>query len=435
LTGREDILDALTEGVFSVDSEWRITSFNRAAERITGVSREEAMGRLCCEVFHASICEEACALRQTLETGKPVVGKAISIVDAEGNRIPISISTAIVRDEEGHAIGGAETFRDLSQVEALRKELEKSYTFSDIIGRSPSMQELFDRLPAIAESGSTVLIQGESGTGKELVARAVHQLSARKAKPFVAVNCAALPDTLLESELFGHKAGAFTDAKRDKPGRFSLADGGTLFLDEIGDLPPSMQAKLLRVLEEKVIEPLGGVWPVSVDVRVIAATHRDLEKEVRRETFREDLYYRIQVVGVELPPLRERKEDIPLLIDHFVGRFKVRMNKDVSGVSARALSALMAHDFPGNVRELEHALEHAFVLSSGGLIRSKDLPASVTGGRRSGQAPPGGATLAEMERLWIEAALERNGGHRHAAARELGIHPSTLYRKIKSWES
>ena len=268
------ILDSVNEGVFTVDQEWRITTFNAAAERITGISRKDAIGSRCCDVFRADICEKSCALRRTMTSGLPVVNATAHIINRQGERIPIRISTALLEDNKCRVIGGVETFQDLTQVEQLRKELYGRYTFEDIVGRSPAMMRLFEVLPLVAESGSTVLIEGPSGTGKELFARAIHHLSPRKDKPFVAVNCAALPDTLLESELFGYKAGAFTDAKRDKPGRFSLADGGTIFLDEIGDVSPALQVRLLRVLQERTIEPLGAVKPAAVDVRVIAATNR-----------------------------------------------------------------------------------------------------------------------------------------------------------------
>ncbi|MFW6032136.1 MAG: sigma-54 interaction domain-containing protein, partial [Phycisphaeraceae bacterium] len=297
----EIILDSISDGVFTVDLDWRITSFNRAAEQITGVPRAQALGQRCSEVFRASICEGGCALGKTLQSGRPVVNQAVYIVRADGQRVPISISTAILRDPAGRTVGGVETFRDLSDVEELRKQLHARYRFADIIGRSSAMQHLFELLPTVAESASTLLIEGESGTGKELVARAAHELSPRREGPFVAVNCGALPDALLESELFGYKAGAFTDARRDKPGRFALAEGGTLFLDEIGDVSPAMQTRLLRVLQERVYEPLGSVQPVRADVRVVAATHRDLRELVKEGTFRQDLYYRIHVIRLEIP--------------------------------------------------------------------------------------------------------------------------------------
>jgi PAS domain S-box-containing protein len=428
----QTILDSVNDGVFTVDREWRITSFNRAAEQITGVLHDEAIGARCCDVFRASICETECALRQTIQNRQPIVNKAIYIIDAEGRQLPITISTAILWDANGEIVGGVETFRDLSLVEDLRKELEGRYTFSDIIGRSPAMQSLFDLLPVVADSDSTVLIRGASGTGKELVARAIHNLSARKNKRFIAINCGALPDTLLESELFGHKAGAFTDARRDKPGRFAIADGGTILLDEIGDISPAMQVRLLRVLQERVYEPLGSVKPVEVDVRVITATHRDLPTLVQKGVFREDLYYRVNVFRVDLPPLRDRREDIPLLIDHFISRFNAIQNKDVAGVSDEVLNVLMRWEFPGNARELENAIEHAFVLCGSGLIELRHLPQEIleNSGLATAEVGPG-ATLRSIEALHIADALRRHEGNRKAAATELGIHPTTLRRKIK----
>jgi PAS domain S-box-containing protein len=429
----DTILASIADGVFTVDEDWRITSFNRAAEEITGVPRAEAIGRRCCDVFRASICENECALKETLRTGRPIVNKAIYILDANGQRIPISISAAPLRDADGKTIGGVETFRDLSLVEELRKELEAKYTFADIVGRSAAMRRLFDLLTRVAESNSTVLIEGASGTGKELVARAIHDLSARREKRFVAINCGALPDTLLESELFGYKAGAFTDARRDKPGRLAVADGGTILLDEIGDISPAMQTRLLRVLQERVFEPLGSVEPVEVDVRVIAATNRDLGRLVKKGVFREDLFYRINVIRMKLPELRDRREDIPLLVERFVTKFNRLQNKDVAGVSEDTLAILMEHDYPGNVRELENIIEHAFVLCRGGLIEPHHLPASVRGDAEV--KPPlgkGALTLRAFEAMHIADAVRRHRGNRAAAARELGIDPSTLFRKIKS---
>lgn len=430
---RDIILDSINEGVFTVDLDWRVTSFNAAAERITGVQRDQALGRKCYEVFRASICEGSCALKQTLSSHRPVVNLPIYVVDADGRRVPIRISTAILRGCEGDVIGGVETFQDLSRIEALRKELEAKYTFADIVGRSRPMRELFDILPRIAESDSTVLIEGPTGTGKELFARAIHNLSPRRDKRFVAVNCGALPDTLLESELFGHKAGAFTDAREDRPGRFAAAEGGTILLDEIGDVSQAMQTRLLRVLQERTYEPLGSVDPVHADVRVIASTNRDLSRLVAKNRFRQDLYYRVRVIRIRLPALRERREDIPLLVEHFVARFNRLGEKDIAGVSDEAMAMLMEYDYPGNVRELENVIEHAFVLCRGGLIRPEHLPPEV---RATGRATPmpggGGTTLKTMERVLIADAVRRHGGNRSAAAKELGIDPSTLFRKVKS---
>jgi PAS domain S-box-containing protein len=426
------ILESISDGVFTVDRQWRITSFNRAAEEITGVSRREAIGRRCADVFRSSMCGSACALQQTLKTGKPIIGQSGYIVDAEGDRIPISISTAVLRDERGRVIGGAETFRDLTEVEALRRELEGKTRVGDLTSRSPLMQRVFEVLPAIATSPSTVLILGETGTGKELVARTIHSLSPRHRGPFIAVNCGALPDTLLESEMFGYKAGAFTGAHRDKPGRFALAGGGTIFLDEIAELSPALQVKLLRVLQDRTYEPLGATRAETADVRVIAATNKDLSERVRNGSFREDLYYRVNVVRVELPPLRRRKEDIPLLLEQFVARFNRLQQKSVQGVAAEALSLLMAYDWPGNIRELENAIERAFILCSDGLIGIDHLPGELTArGAVSGAHADVRSAHDIIDTHAIHAALERNGFNRRAAARDLGIHKTTLYRRIK----
>jgi len=428
----EIILESVTEGVFTVDKDWRITYFNGAAERIIGLPRKEALGRHCWDVFRANICQTECALRQTMDNGQPVVNKAVMVVNHSGDKLPIRISTAVLRDHKGRFTGAVETFRDLSQVEQLRRELAGRFRLGDIIGRSPAMRDLFGLLPTIAASDSTVVIHGASGTGKELFARAIHELSPRRKKRFVAINCGALPDSLLESELFGYKAGAFTDARTDKPGRFARAKGGTLFLDEIGDISPAMQIRLLRVLQEHSFEPLGAVEPVDTDVRVVAATHRNLGEMVKDGTFREDLYYRINVIRLTLPSLNERREDIPLLVEHFIGRFNRTQEKDIRGVSDDVLAVLMGHDFPGNARELENILEHAFVLCSRGLIELQHLPPELRRGRTGGRPETNtGLSLKALEALHIADALRRNHGNRKAAADELDIHTSTLFRKIR----
>jgi PAS domain S-box-containing protein len=428
----EAILESISDGVFTVDVDWRITSFNRAAEQITGVSRREAIGRVCADVFRSSMCGVSCALKQTLKSGRPVIGKSGYIVNAGGNRIPISVSTAVLRDASGRVAGGAETFRDLSEVEALRQELEGKFRVGDLTSRSPLMQKVFEVLPAVAASPSTVLILGETGTGKELVSRTIHALSPRNRGPFIAVNCSALPDTLLESELFGYKAGAFTGANKDKPGRFALARGGTLFLDEIGDISPALQAKLLRVLQDRVYEPLGATRSETADARIIVATNRDLLEMTRQGQFREDFYYRVNVVRIELPPLRRRMEDIPLLTGQFIAHFNRLQQKEVQGIAAETLSLLMAHDWPGNIRELENVVERAFILCNQGEIRMDHLPAELTqfaGGERRASAIRSAHDQLDIQA--IRAALERRHGNHSAAARDLGIHKTTLFRRIK----
>jgi PAS domain S-box-containing protein len=441
-TSQETILNSISDGVFTVDPEWRVTFFNLAAERITGVPRESAIGRRCAGVFRASICESACALRQTIGSGQPVVNKIVYIVTAAGNRIPISVSTAVLRDAEGRIVGGVETFRDLTQVEELRKALHSRYTIGDIVGRGPAMRAVLEMLPVVAAHDTTVLIEGASGTGKELVAHAIHDLSPRRRKRFVAVNCGALPETLFESELFGYRAGAFTDARHDKPGRFALAEGGTLFLDEIGDVPLSMQAKLLRVLQEREFEPLGTVEPVKANVRILTATNRDLAALANEGRFREDLFYRINVFRIALPPLRDRREDLPLLVERLVAKIARLRGKDLAGVSDQALRLLLAYDYPGNVRELENIIEHGAVLCRGAIIQAHDLPSHVRlrhlGGTAPGEdgspfdAQTAGVRLRDMETALIESALRRHDGNRAAAARALGIDPSTVFRRIKA---
>lgn len=432
------ILDSIADGVFTVDRNWNITSFNRAAEEITGWSRENAIGMSCSDIFHSSICGKNCAIAESLYTGAPVANRSITIRNSQGEKIPISISASPLTDHEGNIIGGVETFRDLTTITTLRQQLHQKYTFDAIISKSAGMQRLFAILPDIARSPSTVLILGESGTGKELIARALYNASERSDKPFVVVNCAALPETLLESELFGYKAGAFTDARKDKIGRFAIAEGGTLFLDEIGDLPGSVQVKLLRVLQEKIYEPLGSNTPVKADVRIITATNRNLQVLVREGAFRDDLFYRLNVVKISLPPLRDRKEDIPLLIDHFIKKYSAQQGKDIVGISSGALAILMRYDYPGNIRELENIIEYSFILCEGGYIQPQHLPEPFAAGLE--EAAPiaarntGPQTLEDIEKQAIILSLERNRWKKMTTCRELGISKDTLRRKIERYE-
>ena len=437
--GRDIILDSIADGVFTVDRDWNITSFNRAAERITGVSREQAVGQKCFDVFHADVCQKACTLRESIESGKEIIDRRINILNSEGKQIPLSISTAVIRDGKGEVAGGAETFRDLSDIEMLRQEIQGRYTFADIISQNHEIREIFDILPDIAVSESTVLIEGPSGSGKELFAKALHTLNTARKGQFVAVNCGALPDTLLESELFGYVKGAFTDARKDKPGRFARAEGGTIFLDEIGDIPPAMQVKLLRVLQEKEYEPLGGTATVKADVRVIAATNKNLMQLVSRGRFRDDLYYRLNVVKINIPPLSSRREDVPLSTDHFISRFNAKKGKQIRSMSARAMAILMQHDFPGNIRELENIIEHAFILCRGSEIRPEHLPRELSAGmditeqNENIEAKSIELTKRQAEVTMILNALQRHNGNRKETAAELGINKTTLWRKMKKY--
>jgi PAS domain S-box-containing protein len=431
------ILNSIADGVFTTDSEGKITFLNKAAEDITGFSSKEALGRYCFDIFRADICQTRCALKETLKTKKEITNRPVTILNKAGKEVPITISTGVLRNEKGRIIGGVETFRDLSTIEELKKELSQKYTLGDIISKNHLIYEIFDILPDIAESDSTVLIQGASGTGKELFAKAIHNLSRRKQKPFIQVNCGALPDTLLESELFGYVKGAFTDAKKDKPGRFALANGGTIFLDEVGDMSPSLQVKLLRVLQEKEYEPLGSTSPRKTDVRIIAATNKDLSKLVSEGNFRDDLFYRLNVVKINLPPLSQRREDIPLLIDAFIQKFNARMGKKIMSVSDQALRFLLNYDYPGNVRELENIIEHAFVLCRGDLIDFDCLPKELTETQVKREPhkhllkeeAPFGRAEAEL----IEGTLKKYNGNRIKTARELSIDRTTLWRKMKKY--
>ncbi len=425
------ILDSIADGVFAVDLDQRITFFNRAAQEITGVPGAAALGRPCFEVFRASSCGTACALRHTLQTGQPVVNRPIAILRVDGQQILIGASTAPLKDGQGQIIGGVETFRDLRPSAELRGQVFSQNRLGGLISRSPLMQKIFDLLPAIARADSTVLIQGESGTGKEVVARALHILSPRSQGPFVAAHCGALPDALLESELFGHIAGAFPDARREHRGRFAMAAGGTLFLNEIGEISPALQVRLLRVLEERAFTPLGSSQSLEADVRLITSAPEALGRLVEAGAFRKDLYYRLNVIKLRMPNLAARREDIAALAQHFIASFNKRQNKRVEGLSEETLAIFLGHDWPGNVRELESAIEHAFIVCSQGLILPGHLPDHFHPKNRAGSAPNLGLSLKEQEKRLLWETLERNHWRRLATARELGIDKNTLRRKIE----
>jgi PAS domain S-box-containing protein len=429
----ELIFENIPHGIFTVDADGRITSFNAAAERITGWRHQEAIGRLCREVFLANHCETGCFLFESIEEGPPHRDQEVRIVRRDGSELLVEVSTAGLRNKEGVVVGGVEMFRDLSDLDTLRRQIFSGYTCEDIVSKSAAMRGVRELLPLVANSDSTVLIEGEPGTGKELVARAIHNLGPRREAPFVAVNCGALPDTLVESELFGHVRGAFTDAKRDKKGRFAMAEGGTLLLDEIGDVSPAVQVKLLRVLQEREYLPLGSSQPMKTNVRVLAATNRDLALEAMNGRFRQDLFYRLNVVRVALPPLRSRVDDVPLMVDHFIDRFNTLQGRRIRGISERAMKTLMAQTFPGNVRELENAIEHAFVVCAGNTIRVEDLPAHIRGESISAGAKAVSihGPLESAEAAAIREALARHGGNRTRAAQDLGISRNTLWRKMK----
>jgi PAS domain S-box-containing protein len=430
------ILSSIADGVFTVDSSRVITSFNRAAEKITGIPSSQAVGKHCQDVFHSDICEN-CLLQDTLETGIEAIDRPVNIINSQGEKIPISISTALLKNEAGNILGAVETFRDLSTIEHLRKELRQSYSLEDIISKSPKMHKLFGILPDIAESESTVLIQGLSGSGKELFGRAIHNLSPRKNSNYVVINCGTLPGQLFESELFGYEKGAFTDAKTDKKGKLALAEGGTVFFDEIGELPLSTQVKLLRILQEREYEPLGSTSTIKANIRIIAATNKDLKKLVAQAKFRDDLYFRLAVVKFDLPTLKEKREDIPFLVDHFIRKFNAKTGKKIISVSPNVMNILMRYDFPGNVRELENIIEHGFVLCRGSIIKREHLPPELLQSDvdydkiKQTESTPVTESIDEQAR--IITTIRNCGGTISKAAEELGMHRSTLWRKIKRY--
>jgi PAS domain S-box-containing protein len=422
------IFNSISEGVFTVDRDCVITAFNKSAERITGFSRAEALGKHCFDIFRTSVCHGQCALKDTLESQSAVQNARVTILTRDGREVPIQVTTTMLRDDHGDPVGAVEFFRDMSEVEYLRKRLEQKCTLQDIVSVNARMRELIALLPDIAGSDCNVLVQGPSGCGKELFAQVIHNLSPRRYGPYIRINCAALPATLLESELFGYEKGAFTDAKRDKPGQFALAAGGTLLLDEISEMDVALQVKLLRVLNNGEYQPLGSTRTFHTDARIIAATNADLEQAIAEGKFRQDLYYRINVVNIAIPPLCERPEDVPLLVEHFLAAFRKKSNKPIERVTPEALAMLRRHPLPGNVRELENAIEHAFVLCHGTEITPEHLPSHITSPglvqRDKGRLPD--------ERDTILETLRRYRGNHSKAATELGMHRSTLWRKIKT---
>lgn len=426
----ELIFQSISDGVFTVDGNRIITSFNKAAEEITGFEAKEAVGKHCFDIFRTEFCHTRCPLKDTLQHHEGVSDARVSILSKEGCELPISVSTTLLRDKEGRAIGAVEFFRDLSHIEDLHRRLDEKKALEDIVSVNRQMQELVQLLPDVAKAECNVLIQGPSGSGKELIAQVIHNLSPRNYGPYIKINCAALPATLLESELFGYEKGAFTDAKKDKPGQFCLANGGTLLLDEISEMDPSLQVKLLRVLNNGEYQPLGSTKAMRTDARILAATNADLNECIAAGTFREDLFFRINVVNLQVPPLRDRPADIALLTDHFLKKFRRKTRKSIRRLAPDALAALRRYSFPGNVRELENAIEHAFVMCHDNEIQAQHLPLTIT---REGIGVKTVTPGKKDEREVIVEALLRNKGNRTKAAEELGIHRTTLWRKAKSF--
>jgi PAS domain S-box-containing protein len=432
------ILDNLDVGVFTVNRGGYITFFNHEAEKVSGFNRRQVIGKPCSGIFGGTAAQDLCLLQESIANGTARTSRRGKMTTKNGETIPIRANYLALRNEKGTIIGGLATFHDLTLVRQLNQAISDRYTFQDMIGKDPGMQKIFETVNVVAATDATVLIEGATGTGKDLLAKVIHSSSRRAGEQLVKVNCAAIPDNLLESEMFGYIKGAFTGADRDKPGRFNEADGGTIFLDEIGDLPLPLQAKLLRVLEDKEFYPLGSRHTQKVDVRIISATNRDLEKLVAKRLFREDLYYRLNVFRIQLPDLKDRRVDLPLLVHHILRKLCAARDNRRMEISETAMGHLLNYDYPGNVRELENILEHALIICRDDIIEPRHLPDFMQerGGKRRERSLSAAEvdSAAASERESLHRALKKHSWHRQKAARELGIDRTTLWRKMKKYK-
>lgn len=429
----EDILDSLGEGVFTVDKSFRINFFNKAAEKITGHNREDVIGQFCKNVFRSKKCFSDCPIALVLNSQKNIYDFESKIATANSNQIPIKLNAAVLHNDEEKPIGGVISFREISDLERIKQDLTKETQFCGIIGKSKPMKEIFELIREIAESDAPVFIHGESGTGKEMVANAIQQTSSRKDKVFIKLNCSVFPEHLLASELFGHVKGAFTDAVKDRPGRFEIADGGTIFLDEVAEMPLQMQLQLLRVLQEGTFERVGESITRRVDVRVIAATNINIEEALRSGKFREDLYYRLNVIPIEVPPLKDRLVDLIPLVKYFLTKFSLLYKKEISDLDDEALELLSNFEWRGNVRELENVIEYSFVrTNNSNIILAAKLPPAVRD--NSFKKKSFNKYLNEddsFEKHQLLDVLERNHWNKTKSANELKIGRTTLWRRMK----
>ncbi len=432
------ILDNLDVGILTVNRGGLVTFFNQAAEKISGYDRREILGQSCSKIFSGQQAKDVCLLQESITTGQSKSSHNGEMIDKDGMTVPIRANYMALKNEKSAIIGGLATFYDMTLVHQLDKAISNQYNFHDMIGKDPTMQKIFEMVQVVAKSDTTVLIEGPTGTGKDLLAKVIHSTSSRAGKPMVKINCAAIPENLIESEIFGYVKGAFTGAERDKPGRFQDADGGTIFLDEIGDLPMALQAKLLRVLEDREFYPLGSRHTRKVDVRILSATNKGLERLVSEGHFRKDLFYRLNVMRIELPSLRQRMADLPLLIRHVLRQLGAAKGMSPPIISESAMEILLNFDYPGNVRELENILEHALIICKDAVIRPDHLPDYVQA-RRSfaetafAELPDAPLLQNSKERAQILTMLNKFKGHRQKAALALGMDRTTLWRKMKKY--
>ncbi|MFO8058329.1 MAG: sigma 54-interacting transcriptional regulator [bacterium] len=443
------VIENMPLGVALLDRELRVVAMNSALEALTGFSVEESRFLPLHYVLRDNLCVKECPAARALQSGRMIYEEG-DIITRWREKLPVRISASPLKDGSGGVLGAVQTLEDLSLKEDRSAKIPSSTEYGELVGHSSAMQKIYEVLPVLAYTDSSVLITGETGTGKDLLAAVIHQMSSRSQGPFIKVNCGALPENLLESELFGHVKGAFTGAVRDKPGRFQLAESGTIYLTEVGDLQLPLQVKLLSFLDDREIIPVGGTRSVKTDVRIIAATHRDLEAMVKEGAFREDLLYRLKVVRIDLPPVRDRGDDLRLLLEHYFHYFQSRLGKNLEGFSDEALALLKSYPYPGNVRELKNMVEYAVSICPSGEIRPEHLPEYMVGYRRGDEAvklesPPSevrekplagdavdtGLNWEQMERRMIAEALLKCGGNRSRAAEMLGWGRSTLWRKMK----
>ncbi|KPJ98429.1 MAG: hypothetical protein AMK71_11395 [Nitrospira bacterium SG8_35_4] len=435
----DTIIESLADGVFTVDRKLRITSFSKGMENMTGMKDSDVIGVPCHEILNSDNCTGNCPFANTMERGYGLANIRERIAGKDGDTIPVFISTAFLKDSSGNMELIA-TVKDLSEIEKLRKDVNERYQFSNIIGKSSQMQQIFELIEMLSDADCAILIEGESGTGKELVSRAIHHESHRRNRPFVKVNCSTIVEGLFESELFGHVKGAFSGALKDKVGKFEYADGGTLFLDEIADMPMSLQPKLLRILQDMEFERVGDNRTKKVNVRIIAATNKNLLGEIEAGRFRKDLYYRLCVVPVVMPPLRKRKEDIILLLSHYLEKFHLKIAKKhrITAVTPAALSLLMDYNWPGNVRELENAIEHAYIRTRSDKIDVDSLPKTLKGSLEKNITPlsleSSPTTMNIVQKHFINELMKKYNGNRTLVAKDLGISRTTLWRKLREIE-